>query len=693
MTEITNSGQIDQKFAIGFLLAFALTVAIFLILQISSVNEQVSLSFAHATDNASGKRSVDDKLAVEAVKGIKQFSSEEDFKKFLADVQMTKGLAGGLGTGIGGGELALDTAQPQSANKAVGSATAATGSATGSAPQRTSETNVQVSGIDEPDIVKTDGNNIYYSPPMSYYWTSYDRVVGSAIKNGVPVLPSEPLGETGIIGAFPPDQLAKDGSIPSGGDLLLAKNKLAVFSNNQITGYDITDQKKPVEIWKIRLEDNNQLVGSRLYNDKIYLVSKTVIDVYHPCPIRPLTASDSPVIVQCNEIYHPDPNFSADVIYTALIVDAASGNIEKSLSFVASSGNSILYMSKDGIYITWGYSGDYIKFYFDFLTEKAANLVPSYLTQRIGRLTGYDLSNAAKFTEVQVIMQNYRASLSGDDQVKFDNEMANRLADFAKTRSRELERTGIVKLSTQDLQIKASGSVPGTPLNQFALDEYNGNLRMAVTVGGGWSMFGSMGESANDIYVLDENLAPLGSIQDLGLDERIYSARFVDDLGYLVTFKQTDPFFVLDLSNPKRPELKGELQIPGYSAYLHPIDKNLVLGIGKENWKVKISLFDVSLPSAPKEVAKYNLDDFWTEVETNHHAFMLDAKNKIFFLPGGKGGYFFSYAGNKIELKKALAGNAVNRALYLGDFFYVLSDDKITVLSSQNFEKVNELVL
>ncbi|MCX6758764.1 MAG: beta-propeller domain-containing protein, partial [Candidatus Nealsonbacteria bacterium] len=372
MTEITNSGQIDQKFAIGFLLAFALTVAIFLILQISSVNEQVSLSFAHATDNTSGKRSVDDKLAVEAVKGIKQFSSEEDFKKFLADVQMTKGLAGGLGTGIGGGKLALDTAQPQSANKAVGSATATAGSATGSAPQRVSETNVQVSGIDEPDIVKTDGNNIYYSPPMSYYWTSYDRVVGSAIKNGVPVLPSEPLGETGIIGAFPPDQLAKDGSIPSGGDLLLAKNKLAVFSNNQINGYDITDQKKPVEIWKIRLEDNNQLVGSRLYNDKIYLVSKTVIDVYHPCPIRPLTASDSPVIVQCNEIYHPDPNFSADVIYTALIVDAASGNIEKSLSFVASSGNSILYMSKDGIYITWGYSGDYIKFYFDFLTEKAA---------------------------------------------------------------------------------------------------------------------------------------------------------------------------------------------------------------------------------------------------------------------------------------------------------------------------------
>jgi len=204
-------------------------------------------------------------------------------------------------------------------------------------------------------------------------------------------------------------------------------------------------------------------------------------------------------------------------------------------------------------------------------------------------------------------------------------------------------------------------------------------------------MFGSMGESANDIYVLDEQLALLGSVQDLGLDERIYSARFVDDLGYLVTFKQTDPFFVVDLSDPKKPELKGELQIPGYSAYLHPIDKNWVLGIGKENWKVKISLFDVSLPSKPKELAKYNLDDDWSEVESNHHAFLLDSANNIFFLPGSRGGYFFSYKGGKLELKKALAGSAVKRAIYLGDFFYVLSDGKITVMSAQNFEKVNEL--
>jgi uncharacterized secreted protein with C-terminal beta-propeller domain len=684
------SGQIDQKFALGFLAAFAITVAIFLVIQISSVNDQVSSPFTHVINSALDKQLASDKIAVEAVKGVKKFESEDDFKKFLSEAQMAQISSGGFGTGFGGMEAASsqEAAIPSADRKTDANTSATSGS--GGAAGRVSQTNVQVAGIDEPDIVKTDGKTVYYSQPMSYYRTSYEDIVSNT-KMGAMSVPPQPQGETAIIGAYPPDKLAKNGVIPAGGELLMSKNRLAVFSNNQINGYDITDQKKPVEIWKIRFEDNNRLVGSRLYGSKIYLVSKTTIDTYHPCPIRPLTLDDSPMIVRCGEIYHPDPDFNADVIYTALIVDSATGAIEKSLSFIGSSGSSLLYMSKDGIYVTWGYSGDYIKFYYDFLTEKAASLVPGYLAERIGKLAQYDISNAAKFTEVQTIMRNYQASLSRDDQLKFNNEMANRMLEFAKTRSRELERTGIVKLSVPDLQIKASGSIPGSPLNQFALDEYNGNLRVATTVGGGWSMFGSMGESANDIYVLDEQLGLLGSVQDLGLDERIYSARFVGDLGYLVTFKQTDPFFVVDLSDPKKPELKGELQIPGYSAYLHPIDKNWVLGIGKENWKVKISLFDVSLPSKPKELAKYNLDDDWSEVESNHHAFLLDSANNIFFLPGSRGGYFFSYKGGKLELKKALAGSAVKRAIYLGDFFYVLSDGKITVMSAQNFEKVNEL--
>ena len=127
------------------------------------------------------------------------------------------------------------------------------------------------------------------------------------------------------------------------------------------------------------------------------------------------------------------------------------------------------------------------------------------------------------------------------------------------------------------------------------MDEYNGYLRLATTVGNrfGFSWFWAGSESANDIYVLDGNLSVVGSVQGLGLSEQIYSARFVGDKGYLVTYQQTDPFYILDLSDPLNPQIKGELKIPGYSSYLHPISGDRMLGMGEENWSVKISLFDV----------------------------------------------------------------------------------------------------
>lgn len=689
MTDNNKSGQIDQKFALAFLAAFAVTVALFLVFQISEVNKQVSFPFSHIVNDVKIKQASQDKSAGVAVEGIVKFASEDDFKNFLALAQMSQSTGGGYGGGLTNEKgISMDAAVP--ATPKMEQSTVGAG-ATNNAP-RASQTNVQVAGIDEPDIVKTDGKRIYYSRPASYYFGGWNGISNGRLKIGS-IPPEQMQGETKIVNAYPPDKLAVSQTLNAGGDLLISGSRLAVFAGNQITGFDVTDPAKPVEAWKIRLEDNNEIVASRLYGKNIYLVSKSTINVYHPCPIKPLAAGGSPMIVQCGEIYHSRPEFNADAIYTALAIDITTGAVEKSLSFVGSSTTSLLYMSQSGIYVTWGFSGDYVAFLHSFFNEKATDLVPAYMIERVGKLAEYDLSQEAKFTEITMIIQNYRASLSDDEKIRFDNEISNRMVEFAKIKARDLIRTGIIKLSSEDLSIQASTSVPGTPLNQFALDEYLGNLRIATTVGGGWSMLGSMGESANDIYVLSSDLAMLGSIQGLGLDERIYSARFVNDLGYLVTFKQTDPFFVIDLSDPKKPALKGELKIPGYSAYLHPLDKNLVLGIGKENWKVKISLFDVSLPADPKEVAKYNLDDFWSEVETNHHAFMLDAANKIFFVPGSKGGYFYSYKDNNLMLKKAVAGTAVKRAVYLGDFYYVVYDDKISVMSAQSFEKVNEVSL
>ena len=128
--------------------------------------------------------------------------------------------------------------------------------------------------------------------------------------------------------------------------------------------------------------------------------------------------------------------------------------------------------------------------------------------------------------------------------------------------------------------------------------------------GGGFGIIGGLTESANDVYVLDKNLKITGQVLDLGLTERIYSVRFIQDKGYVVTFRQIDPFYVLDLSDPENPALKGELKIPGYSSYLHPITKDKILGIGKEGSNVKISLFDVKDPENPSEAAKYTLQEF-----------------------------------------------------------------------------------
>ena len=246
------------------------------------------------------------------------------------------------------------------------------------------------------------------------------------------------------------------------------------------------------------------------------------------------------------------------------------------------------------------------------------------------------------------------------------------------------------------MKVDSVGSVPGTLLNQFAMDEYENNLRIATTVSGNNALlFGGWGNenSESDVYILDKNMEEIGSVLGMGLTERIYSVRFIQDKGYVVTFRQTDPFYVLDLSDEKNPKIKGELKIPGYSSYLHPINKDMILGIGKEGQKVKLSLFNIFNPEEPTEEDKYLLDEYYSEALNNHHAFLMDNKFKIFFMPGSKGGYIFSYENNKLELKKSIADVYPKRALFIDDYLYIISDNNLIVLDENTWERVKELDL
>jgi inhibitor of cysteine peptidase len=631
----------------------------------------------------------------EKVAEIKKFGSEQEFKDYIEKARSVSGFFGGRGGAEGAGLMEMSAKSNDSWGEPMSAA-----------PSRVSETNVQVAGIDEPDAVKTDGKEIYFSVPRPQVMP-LDDTVGRSDESRE-LFPLRETGGTKAIKAYPPGDMEVDYKIDKSGDLLLAGNTLIVIPSeryyfaknaNKIYGFDVSDPQNPKELWNIEMKEAVSIAGARLYKGKIYLATKTdIVDENKFCAVEPLIVKGQPWRMKCAEIYHPTAIVPADATYTAMIVNPATGNIEKDISFVGSSDytSSIIYMSENSLYVSYYYPGDQVKILNLFFSENK-NLVPDWFLEKLGKLEGYDISTAAKTTEVWNLIERYQSSLTSDERLKMENEIENKMVEFLKKHRRELDSTGIVKIEAGNLNVDTIGTVPGKLLNQFSLDEYKGDLRAATTVGQsffGWGFgAGRAGETANDVYVLGGNMKIEGSVIDLGRGERIYAVRFIEDKGYVVTFKQVDPFYVLDLSDPVNPEKKGELKIPGYSSYLHPITKDKILGIGEESGKVKVSLFDVHDPADPKEISKYNLDEYYSEIAQTHHAFLLDARHEIFFLPGSKGGYVFSYSGDNLALAKTISETAVKRAIYINDYLYIIGERNLVVLDERNWEKVGELEL
>jgi uncharacterized secreted protein with C-terminal beta-propeller domain len=301
------------------------------------------------------------------------------------------------------------------------------------------------------------------------------------------------------------------------------------------------------------------------------------------------------------------------------------------------------------------------------------------------------------------------------------------------------ERTAIhrIHIDGSAMSYTASGEVPGMVLNQFSMDEYDGYFRVATTT---WD-----GTSQNNVYILNMSLNVTGSLTDLAPGERIYSARFMGKRGYLVTFKQVDPLFVIDLSDAENPRELGYLKVTGYSDYLHPYDETHIIGIGKETtdagefaWYqgVKISLFDVSDVSNPVERSKVEIGDRGSDspVLWDHKAFLFDRSRNLLVMPilvaevdqseypGGvpswahgepvyQGAYVFNVSPGagivergKITHVENITGPdqtyyhyyppfAVERSLYMDNVLYTISDAKIMMNDLDNLEYINEVEL
>lgn len=272
----------------------------------------------------------------------------------------------------------------------------------------------------------------------------------------------------------------------------------------------------------------------------------------------------------------------------------------------------------------------------------------------------------------------------------------------------DLVTTTIYKIAVDglSLHISARGDVKGILNDQFSMDEKDGYLRLAVN-NGEW------GHRLNAVYVLDSNLEIVGSIEGIAANETIQSARFVGDTLYLVTFRQIDPLFVIDLSNPFDPKVLGELTMPGFSSYLHPVDDNHVLGIGRENTSLKISLYDVSDPTNPYEDSKFLTDEgvwAYSNAQWDYKAVLFSAEKGILVIPvmihdystinhSSQDGFFvFDVSVDQgISLRGVVSHDNQysynGRALYIGDYLYTITESMMKVSALSNLGEVAVLPL
>lgn len=240
---------------------------------------------------------------------------------------------------------------------------------------------------------------------------------------------------------------------------------------------------------------------------------------------------------------------------------------------------------------------------------------------------------------------------------------------------------------------RASGQLPGHLLNQFSLSEHGGVLRAATTDQPVWWEGGVRGESQSHVTVLDERdgaLRKIGQVSGLGRGERIFAVRFIGPAGYVVTFRQVDPLYVVDLERPSQPVVRGELKIRGYSAYLHPVGPGLLLGVGQDatdagaQLGTQLSLFDVSDPSSPRRLHQASVVDASSQAEFDHHAFLWWPPRELAVVPldafgsrpfQGAAGFSVQRAGGIGEVGRAShAGSPITRSFVLGGRLFTLSD-------------------
>ena len=523
-----------------------------------------------------------------------------------------------------------------------------------------SKTNVQVEGVDEADIVKTDGNFIYYLTNSALTITDVNSVklVSKVEFDNKEFEPQEIFlkdNKIVIIGITNRETEEKN----------IANTELYYPTNETYTVakiYNIDDRENPKLERTVEIE--GYYLSSRMIGDNVYLISNKYIYAYL-CKDYKQSQLDE-------EEFKPQ------------YIDTATGEEIKSIGF-------------DCIYYIPEFEDTN---YLNIAAFNITNNEPANITSYLGG--GSQVYSSATNLYITRTKYNY------DDGSEINTE--------------------IYKFNLKDATCTFSktGKVPGSVLNQFSMDEKDGYFRIATTDSTSWNSE----SNTNNLYVLNENLEIVGKVEGLAPGERIYSVRFMGNRAYMVTFVQTDPLFVIDLSDPTNPTVLGELKIPGYSKYLHPYDETHLIGFG-ENTKLvnygygdqvvtdgmKIALFDVTDPNNPTEMYSVNIGEegTYSELLNNHKALLFSKEKNIIAFPISITGedYEVTFQGAIVyglslengfeekgritnienDINKYYPRNSIQRIIYINDTLYTLSRNLIKATDMNTMEPKGSIKL
>ncbi|MGD0152466.1 MAG: beta-propeller domain-containing protein [Thermacetogeniaceae bacterium] len=641
------------------------------------------------------------------------------------------------------GGVLLDTAQGPTVKSTASSVTnsAAAPAAPGAAPTGAatdfSTTNNQVAGVDEADIVKSDGSYLYVKSGqkidiLAAYPPDSAKVLSSLTFDNSPVGLFVYGSQLLVISQQEPlmrPMIAVPNIVAPGGG---AFRPAPLSPGLKISVYDTADKTAP------RLKDSFAITGadyvdSRMIGGYVYLIANTPLnlgqyqnDGQNDVRLPEIVEGNGGVTTfPATAIQHFDIPYPS---YNYTMVQAYNMNaLTRKTSIFLTGATQQVFVSAQNIYLTSQDPVDPIPIFQKYL-DRLTPLLPSSLTSQ---LQDPQIPEEQKLEQLAAVLAMGNNTGPGN-QAEIAQVVSELRQDMVKAQDQTLVQK--FRITGYDAVFQVKATVPGQVLNQFSIDEQDGYFRIATTTRDpqNWN------NSSNNIFVYGPDLQLAGQLTGLAPGEQIYSARFLGQRAYLVTYKQIDPFFVVDLADPASPKVLGYLKIPGFSDYLHPYDDNHIIGIGKDTTPnlqengmprptgLKIALFDVTNPEQPRELSRYALPDGSDSTALyDHKAFLFSQAKHLLALPVSssqnigsqysywQGAYVFNISldqgitlkgtidhsdssqlqtNNQYLLPYQQYGN-VQRILYINDVLYTVSDALVKLNNINSLAELKSLKL